>query len=125
MEAAREVPADAAGWTEPPQQRNTDDHLHRAALDGPTPVAGTAQRPRGVSGSLRRAAYEVPEHYARHWMLLLMADRIDVLESRLGSTLADPMERAGLHGGARLARHNPLAVLAGAVAGAWVVKRVL
>jgi len=48
-----------------------------------TPVFGTAQPPRGLSGRLRSAAYAIPEHYARHWMLLILADRVDVLESRV------------------------------------------
>ena len=57
-----------------------------------TPVFGTAQPPRGLSGRLRRAAYGIPDHFARHWMLLILADRVDVLESRVrrrpGITLA-------------------------------------
>ena len=48
-----------------------------------TPVFGTAQSPRGLSGRLRSAAYAIPEHYARHWMLLILADRVDVLEHRV------------------------------------------
>ena len=52
----------------------------RAAVKA-TPVFGTAAPLRGISGTLRRAAYRVPEHRARHWMLLLLADRVDVVES--------------------------------------------
>ena len=48
-----------------------------------TPIYGTAQPPRGLSGALRRAAYAYPAHWMRHWMMLLAADRIDVLEHRL------------------------------------------
>ena len=48
-----------------------------------TPVFGTAQPPRGLSGRLRSAAYAIPEHYARHWLLLILADRVDVLEHRV------------------------------------------
>lgn len=47
-----------------------------------TPVFGTAQPPRGLSGVLRRAGYAIPEHKAARWMLLLAADRVDVWESR-------------------------------------------
>ena len=49
-----------------------------------TPVFGTAQPPRGLSGLIRRAAYRIPEHKAGRWMLLLLGDRVDVWESRLG-----------------------------------------
>jgi hypothetical protein len=41
---------------------------------------GTAQPLRGLSGVLRRAAYRMPEHEARHWALLLVADRVDAVE---------------------------------------------
>lgn len=47
------------------------------------PVFGTCQPPRGLSGLMRRAAYKIPEHKASRWMTLLMADRVDVWESRL------------------------------------------
>lgn len=48
-----------------------------------TPVFGTAQPLSGISGILRRIAYNVRETRARHWMLLLMADRVDVMEHRI------------------------------------------
>lgn len=125
MEATPEAPADGAHWTEPERQPNREGHLARAGLDGPMPVVGSAQRPRGVSGSLRRAAYEIPEHFARHWGLLLLADRVDVVEDRLGEALSGPMEQIGFEPGARLARTNPLGLVAGAVVGAWLVKKLL
>jgi len=48
-----------------------------------TPVFGTAQPLHGVSGMLRRVAYSTRESRARHWMLLLFADRVNVLEHRI------------------------------------------
>jgi hypothetical protein len=51
--------------------------------DSRTPVFGTAQPLHGVSGWLRKAAYTIPDHFARHWMLLILADRVDILESRV------------------------------------------
>lgn len=48
-----------------------------------TPVFGTCQPPRGLSGLVRRAAYRIPDHSAGRWMLLLLGDRVDVWESRL------------------------------------------
>ena len=44
------------------------------------PARGTAQPMRGLSGVVRRAAYRIPEHEARHWALLLFADRVDAVE---------------------------------------------
>jgi len=56
--------------------------LIRMELNAPTPVFGTAQPPRGLSGLMRRGAYRVPEHRPSHWLLLLLADRVDVAEHR-------------------------------------------
>jgi hypothetical protein len=55
----------------------------RAGLRGMTPVFGTAQPLHGLSGLVRRRAYSIRENKARHWMLLLLADRIDVWEHRI------------------------------------------
>jgi hypothetical protein len=41
------------------------------------PVYGTAVPPRGLSGALRKAAYRYPDHVATHWLMLLLADRVD------------------------------------------------
>jgi len=45
-----------------------------------TPVYGTAIPNRGLSGLVRRLAYTIPDYKARRWMLLMIADRIDVVE---------------------------------------------
>jgi hypothetical protein len=51
-----------------------------------TPVFGTSCPPRGISGMMRKFAYKkYSEGRAAHWLLLLAADRVDVLESRLRS----------------------------------------
>lgn len=52
-----------------------------------TPVFGTACPPKGLSGMIRRYAYTLSEGRASHWLLLLAADRVDVLESALESAL--------------------------------------
>lgn len=78
------VPREAPGEfdrTTPSRQPLPDVPLtRRMELSEFTPVFGTAQPPRGLSGLLRRAAYRIPEHKARRWLLLLGADRADVLE---------------------------------------------
>jgi hypothetical protein len=47
-----------------------------------TPVFGTAQPLRGLSGAIRRYAYTFSEGRTPHWLLLIAGDRVDVLESR-------------------------------------------
>jgi len=48
-----------------------------------TPVFGTSCPLRGLSGIVRRWAYGFPEHRARHWLLLLFADRVEATAPRL------------------------------------------
>ena len=51
-----------------------------------TPLFGTPQPPSGVSEMLRRAAFKFSESDLRHWMILLFADRVNMVEG-LGSDL--------------------------------------
>lgn len=51
------------------------------------PVYGTAQPPAGLSGLLRRLAYRYPANRARRWLMLMLADRVDVVEHSRGSPL--------------------------------------
>jgi hypothetical protein len=52
-----------------------------------TPVFGTAQPLRGLSGVIRRYAYTFSEGRTAHWLLLIAGDRVDVLESRITALL--------------------------------------
>jgi hypothetical protein len=51
-----------------------------------TPLFGTSAPPKGLSGLLRRIAYKSTENDIRHWLLLLLADRVNVVEG-LGEDL--------------------------------------
>jgi hypothetical protein len=50
-----------------------------------TPVFGTTCPPKGLSGAIRRRAYRFSEGRPIHWLMLLAADRVDVLEGRLSA----------------------------------------
>jgi hypothetical protein len=67
----------------PAQQPVHERILLREGLAEPPPVFGTAQPPRGVSGAIRKLAYALPESLVRHWMLLLLADRVESFGQRL------------------------------------------
>ncbi|SNR31510.1 hypothetical protein [Hymenobacter mucosus] len=43
-------------------------------------VFGTPAPPRGVSGLIRRAAFKYSENRYRHWLPLVLADRVSVVE---------------------------------------------
>ena len=60
--------------------------MHRLRKKLP-PVFGTAAPLKGLSGVMRVLAYKYPDHWARRWMILLLADRVDVAESTLLSAL--------------------------------------
>ncbi|HEY8368524.1 MAG TPA: hypothetical protein VIM86_04340, partial [Thermodesulfobacteriota bacterium] len=78
------APVGEAHWDEPERQA-PQPHLVRMELGRLTPVFGTAQPPRGLSGAIRRAAYRIPEHRARRWLLLLAADRVEAYGGRLAA----------------------------------------
>ena len=51
------------------------------------PVFGTSCPPRGLSGLIRRFAFRYSEGRMRHWLLLLAADRVDVVEGLLSDII--------------------------------------
>lgn len=51
------------------------------------PVFGTSTPLKGLSGAIRRAAYRLPDHKPAHWVLKLLGDRVDSMESRAGTAL--------------------------------------
>ncbi len=64
----------------PEQQREDVEILVSPERPGITPIFGTAQPPSGLSGVIRRAAFKSTENDMRHWLLLLLADRVNVVE---------------------------------------------
>lgn len=119
-------PAEGSHWTTPPRQPARRGRLRRKGLRRLTPVFGTASPPRGVSGLIRRIAYRIPEHRARHWMLLLTADRIDVMEGVVGDVLGRSLRRRGFERLGRALEANParaFAVVTAASIGAVLLAR--
>jgi hypothetical protein len=45
-----------------------------------TPVFGTTCPPTGLSGRIRDLAYQYSEGRQKHWLLLMLADRVNVVE---------------------------------------------
>jgi len=98
MEIYPPRPAGNAHWHTPERQPDPGNILKRKGLEQLTPVFGTTNPPRGLSGLLRRAAYKIPEHATSHWFVLLLADRIDAIEHNPGRalTLAVPLVAVGI-----------------------------
>ncbi|RYZ06163.1 MAG: hypothetical protein EOO73_17305 [Myxococcales bacterium] len=74
------APLGNAHWIRPDQQRSEAQPVigHGRPL---TPVYSVENPPRALSGLIRRAAYRVPDYRVRRWVMLMLADRVDVLES--------------------------------------------
>jgi hypothetical protein len=70
-------------WERPPQQQTDVEILQSIEHKQRPAVVGTSTPPSGLSGILRRVAFKKSESNLLHWMLLLGADRINVLEGVL------------------------------------------
>ena len=71
-------------WERPPQQPITTEILHSIERPNVTSVFGTSTPPSGLSGSIRRFAFRYSESSYGHWLPLMLADRVSVVEGVLG-----------------------------------------
>ena len=72
-----------SGWTRPAQQPIDIEVLHSNERPDITAVFGTSTPPAGLSGMIRRAAFAYSESSYLHWLPLVLADRINVVEGLL------------------------------------------
>ena len=98
-------------WEQPAEQLSDVEILHSIERPSITPVYGTSCPPSGLSGWIRRRAFRHSENNLRHWMMLLMADRVNVVEGLVYDTRKSRTVQA-------------LAIVgAGALLGAWMLRR--
>jgi hypothetical protein len=125
-----------AHWEFPERQPEKWPRERSIEYEVLTPVFGTAQPPSGLSGIIRRFSYaRYSEGRAAHWLLLILADRVDAWENHVTSFLTlrpdNPITETGVlsefshHGlSSRLGQkrsdltHQPLDPII--VAGPWV-----
>lgn len=67
-------------WTRPSLQPERVEVLRSIEHPRLPAVFGTSTPPRGLSGVLRRRAFKYSESNWGHWLILLAADRINVVE---------------------------------------------
>lgn len=67
-------------WEMPVQQTASVEIFHSVERPDLTPVFGTSVPPSGISGQIRAVAFGYSENDVRHWLLLMLADRINVVE---------------------------------------------
>lgn len=67
-------------WERPPQQPVTIEVLRSIERPNVSAVFGTSVPPSGLSGQIRRFAFRFSESEYGHWLPLLLADRVNVIE---------------------------------------------
>jgi len=71
-------------WPRPPQQPIDAEILHSNERPNVSATFGTSTPPSGLSGMIRRAAFDYSESSYGHWLPLMLADRVGVVEGVLG-----------------------------------------
>jgi hypothetical protein len=70
-------------WERPTQQPIDVEVLHSNERPNVTSVFGTSTPPSGLSGMIRRFAFRYSENSYLHWLPLIFADRVNVVEGIL------------------------------------------
>lgn len=70
-------------WERPPQQQVAVEVLHSNERPNLTAAFGTSTPPAGLSGMIRRAAFKYSENSYGHWVPLMLADRVGMVEGVL------------------------------------------
>ena len=102
--------ATGAHWDFPERMPETDDRERSIEHKFLPPVYGTAQPLHGVSGRIRRFAYDrYSEGSVTHWLLLIVGDRVESTGAHLRSLASlrpdNPITETGVLGEAK---HHPL-----------------
>jgi hypothetical protein len=67
-------------WDRPTQQQTDIEILHSNERPNLSATFGTSTPPSGLSGVIRRAAFKYSENSYGHWVPLMVADRVGVVE---------------------------------------------
>lgn len=74
-------------WERPPLQEQTVEVLHSNERPNLSAVYGSPLPPTGLSGVIRRMAFKKSESEYGHWLPLLIADRVNVIEGIIDDLL--------------------------------------
>jgi hypothetical protein len=69
-----------SNYQRPVQQESQIEKLHSNERPNLSAVYGTPNPPSGLSGMIRRYAFKHSENRYRHWLPLILADRVNVIE---------------------------------------------
>jgi hypothetical protein len=90
-----------AHWVFPDRQAETQPRERSIEHEMLPPVFGDTVHLKGLSGVIRRHAYaRYSEGRAAHWLLLILGDRVDAIESHLASFATtrpdEPLTQSGI-----------------------------
>ena len=71
-------------WDRPTQQHSNVEVLHSNERPNVSAAFGTSTPPAGLSGMIRRGAFKYSESSYGHWLPLMLADRVGVVEGIVG-----------------------------------------
>ncbi len=78
------VDHEGMSYEKAPQQNSNVKIFHSNERPSVTRVFGTSTPPSGLSGWIRSKAFEHSEATTAHWMTLVLADRVNVVEEFVG-----------------------------------------
>jgi len=109
-------------WERPPQQPITIEVLHSNERPDVTSVFGTSTPPSRLSGVIRRAAFRYSESSYGHWLPLILADRVNVVEGVLHDLVSGRVPNVFAERGWKAEwQHNRINLLGRVLVGAVVV----
>ena len=84
-------------WSDPPpQQPMTVEVLKSVERPEHSRTFGTRLPPKGLSGVMRRAAFKRSENDVGHWLMLIAADRVNVVEGLAQDLKRSPAKLAAV-----------------------------
>ncbi|MFL6374117.1 MAG: hypothetical protein ACJ73D_05560 [Pyrinomonadaceae bacterium] len=80
MKAHTRIEHDGYSWDRPAQQEPEVEVLHSSERPNLAATFGETIPPAGLSGMIRRAAFTFSENSYGHWLPLMLADRVQMVE---------------------------------------------
>ncbi len=112
-------------WERPTQQNSNLEILQSTERPNLTAVYGTSTPPSGLSGRIRRLAFKYNESKIGHWLFLLIADRVNVVEGLVTDVAQGHVPNIFAESGIKAEwKHNPQAVVTKAVVGVAIVATI-
>jgi hypothetical protein len=109
-------------WERPAQQPELVEVLHSNERPSISAVFGSPNPPSGISGHIRRFAFRYSESSMLHWIALLIADRVNIMEG-----IQDDLKKGHVpdlfteHGGKSELKYNKAGLARKVAVGAGIV----